>query len=59
MDGAIFSISKAARVRVLIGDSEGQVEAALSMKFPFPLGPLETEAKALEEGVQFAGDLGI
>ena len=59
VDGAIFSTSKAAGVGVLIHDSEGRVEAALSKKLPIPLGPLETEAKALKEGVQFVWDVGI
>ena len=59
VDGAIFSTSKAAGVGVLIQDSEGRVEEALSKKLPIPLDLLETEAKALEEGVQFVWDVGI
>ena len=59
VNGAIFSTFKATGVGVLICDSEGRVEAALSKKLPIPLGPLETEAKALEEGVQFVWDVGI
>ena len=48
VNGAIFNSSEATAVGVLIRDSEGQVEAALSKKLPILLGPLETEAKALE-----------
>ena len=59
VNGAIFNSSEATAVGVLIRDSEGQVEAALSKKLPILLGPLETEAKALEEGVQFVRDVGI
>lgn len=32
---------------------------ALSKKITYPLGPLEIEAKAMEEGVHFAWDVGI
>ena len=59
VNGAIFSTSKAIGVGVSIRDNEGRVEATLSKKLPVPLGPLETKAKALEEGVQFVWDVGI
>ena len=41
-------------IGVIIWDHMGQVEAALSKKLPIPLGPLETKAKALKEGVYYA-----
>ena len=41
-------------IRVIIRDHTGQVEAALSKKLPITLGPLETKAKALKEGVYYA-----
>ena len=41
-------------IRVIIQDHTGQVEAALSKKLPITLGPLETKAKALKEGVYYA-----
>ena len=44
---------------VLICDSAGKVEVALSKKRLIPLGPLEIKAKALEEGFHFAWDVGI
>ena len=43
----------------IIRDHAGRVEAALSKHFAAPLGPLETNAKAMEEGVLFAWDVGI
>lgn len=45
-------------IRVIIRNHTGQVEAALSKKLPIPLGPLETKAKALKEGVYYAWDVG-
>ena len=44
---------------MLIRDAYGQVVAALSNKLMTPLGAIETEAKALEAGMQFARDVGI
>ena len=43
----------------IICDHAGRVEAALSKQFAAPLRPLETEAKAMKEGVLFAWDVGI
>ena len=43
---------------VIIQDIVGQVEAAMSKRLPIPLGTLESKAKALEEGVLFAWDVG-
>lgn len=40
-------------------NSEGRLEAALGKNFHCPFGPLEAEAKALEDGVQFTWDVGI
>ncbi|XP_030974621.1 uncharacterized protein LOC115994555 [Quercus lobata] len=59
VDGVVFKSQKIAGVGVMVRDCCGQVIAALSKKINVPLGPLETEAKAVEVGVQFARDIGI
>lgn len=39
---------------VVVRDHKGGVMAALSKLLHYPLGPLEAEAKAPEEAVEFA-----
>ena len=46
-------------IGVVIRDHFGLVCAALSMKIHTPLGPLEVEAKVMEEGLRFAWERGI
>ena len=58
-DGATFVNTQSVGVRVIIQDYKGQVEAALSKNLPIPLGPIKIKAKALEEGVLFAWDIGV
>ena len=43
----------------MIRDHVGKVTTTLSKIVHQPLGPLEIEAKAMEEGVTFAWDVGI
>ena len=59
LDGATFEHQKAAGIGVVIRDHHGAVVATLSKKLSIPLGPLETEAKAMEEAVEFAWNMGI
>ena len=59
MDAAVFSNTKAVGIGVVVRDHEGLVLAALSKRIPLPLGPLEAEAKAMEEAVYFARDIGL
>ncbi|XP_050290016.1 uncharacterized protein LOC126728194 [Quercus robur] len=59
VDGAVFLKQKAVGVGVVIRDSEGRLEAALSKKIPLPLGAVEVEAKAVEVGLLFAKDVGV
>ena len=59
VDGAKFSTTHCSGVGIVIRDNAGKVMVAMSMKIPCPLGPLESEAKAMEEGVIFAWDVGV
>lgn len=59
VDGAIFENLSAVGIGVVVRDHLGSVRAALSMKIQGLLGPLETEAKAMEEGLRFAWDRGL
>ena len=43
----------------MVRDEKGNVITAMSGKLDFPLGVLETEAKALEIGVNFAKEVGL
>ena len=53
VDRAVFSSSQTAGVGAVIRDAEGRVTKTLSKHLLLPLGPLEAEAKALEEGDLF------
>ena len=46
-------------IGVVIRDHLGLVKAALSRKIKTPFKPLETKAKAMEEGMRFVWDMGI
>ena len=46
-------------VGVIIRDHEGSVVSAMSKCIPFPLGPLEAKAKAMDEATLFARDVGV
>ncbi|XP_075633945.1 uncharacterized protein LOC142606490 [Castanea sativa] len=59
VDGALFSKSKQFGIGVIVLNGEGNVVAALCRKLDLPLSALETEAKALEIGVQFAEEVGL
>nr|XP_023906305.1 uncharacterized protein LOC112018028 [Quercus suber] len=58
-DGAVFKQAQATGIGVVARDHEGQIIAAMSKKIWVPLGPLEAEAKAMEEGIIFACYVGL
>ena len=59
MNAAVFPSLGMIGVGVIIQDHGGSVVAAMSKRMPLPLGPLEAEAKALDEATMFARDIGV
>ena len=59
VDNATFTNSQSSGMGVITRNTVGQVEATMSKRLPIPLGTLESKAKALEEGVLFAWDVGV
>lgn len=55
--GLLFS--KSCWCGVVIRENEGNFIVGLSKKLHVPLGAVETEAKAFEAGIVFAGEIGI
>ncbi|XP_023922889.1 uncharacterized protein LOC112034302 [Quercus suber] len=59
VDAAAFSHLSMIGVGVIIRDHVGSIIAALSKHLPLPLGPLEAEAKALDEATIFVWDIRV
>ena len=59
MYAAVFPGLGMIGVEVIIRDHGGSMAVAMSKRMPLPLGPLEAEAKALDETTMFARDIGV
>ncbi|XP_075645031.1 pyruvate, phosphate dikinase, chloroplastic-like [Castanea sativa] len=59
VDGALSKTSSSVGIGVVIRDNAGRLIATLCKHFHVLLGPIETEAKAFEAGLQLAWDLGL
>ena len=59
INAAIFSPTNFMGIGFVVCDQEGSVIATLSKYLPLPLGPIEAEAKAMDEAMLFAWDIEI
>ncbi|XP_023900508.1 uncharacterized protein LOC112012346 [Quercus suber] len=59
INGAMFKKEGQSGVIVVNRNEKGKLMGAMCKKIPFPLGALESEAIAAEEGIALARDLGL
>ena len=59
VDGTIFSEQRAVGIGVVARDDQGRVAATISKRINEHLWAVEAQAKAFEEGLQLAKDIGI
>lgn len=55
----MFTGMKSCGIGVVIKNQEGQIIGAISKYLPLPLGALEEEALAMEEGLVLAQELSL